>query len=69
MTEQIEFAIEEQSLTRWQKLWAWLTRLDEAMNYDPMAHTAALVRELGAHVTRLESRVIELERRTTNDRI
>ena len=64
MTEQIDFAIEEQSPTRWQRFWAWITRLDGAMNYDPMAHTAALVSELGAQVTRLETRVIELEGRS-----
>lgn len=63
MTEQIEFAIEGQSPTRWQKLVAWLTRFDEAMNYDPLVHTAALVRDLGQKVSRLESRVIELEQR------
>ena len=67
MTEQIEFAIEEQNPTRWQKLLAWLTRFDEAMNYDPLVHTAALVRDLSVQVTRLESRVIELERRSQHN--
>ena len=61
MTEQIEFAI-EQNPTRWQKLLAWLNRFDEGMN--PLVHTAALVRDLGGQVTRLDSRVIELERRS-----
>ncbi len=64
MTEQIEFAIEEQNQTRWQMLLAWLSRYDEALNYDPTVHAAELVRDLGAQVTRLESRVIELERGT-----
>lgn len=64
MTEQIELAIEEQNPTRWQKLLAWLTRFDEAINYDPVVHCAALVRDLPVQVARLESRVIELERGT-----
>ena len=64
MTEQIEFAIEQEDPTRWQKVLAWLTRVDEAMNYDPMVHAAELVRHLGEKVTRLESRVTELEQRS-----
>ncbi len=62
MTEQIEFAIEEQNPTRWQKLLAWLTRFDEAMNYDPQAHANARIRYLSEGLERLESRVNELER-------
>ena len=64
MTEQIEFAIQEQNPTRLKKLLAWLTRFEESMAYDPLDHTVTLVRELGAQVTRLESRVIELEGRS-----
>lgn len=62
MTEQTDFAIAQQDPTRWQKLLAWLSRVDEAMNYDPMVHAAETVRHLGEKVTRLESRVAELER-------
>lgn len=62
MTEQIELATMQQDPTRWKKLLAWLTRVDEAMNYDPVVHVSDMVRHLGQKVTRLESRVIELER-------
>ena len=62
MTEQIELAIEEQNPTRWQKLLAWLTRFDEAMNYDPQVHANARIRYLSEGLERLESRVNEPER-------
>jgi len=62
MTEQAEFAIAQQDQTRWQNLLAWLSRVDEAMNYDPAVHAVDMVRHLGHKVTRLESRVIGLEK-------
>jgi len=67
MTEQIESAIEVQNPTDWRKLLAWLTRFDEAMNYDPVVHSAELVRDLGVQLSHLEFRVIELERSTEHD--
>ena len=62
MTEQTGFAIETQNPTRWQKVVAWLSAFEEAMNYDPQANTDATIGKLRQGVARLESRVIELER-------
>ncbi len=61
MTEQKKFAIVEQNLTRWQKLLAWLTAFDQAMNYDPQANTDTTIRQLREGVARLETKVIALE--------
>ncbi len=61
MTGQIESAIAEQSTSRWQKLLAWLTAFEQAMNYDPQEHTNATLRQLREEVARLETRMIELE--------
>ncbi len=61
MTEQEKFAIVEQNLTRWQKLLAWLTAFDQAMNYDPQANTDTTIRQLREGVARLETKVIALE--------
>ena len=63
MTGQIESAITEQNPSRWQKLLAWLTAFEQAMDYDPQEHTDATIRQLGEEVARLEARVIELEER------
>ncbi len=61
MTEQKKFALVEQNLTRWQKLLAWLTAFDQAMNYDPQANTDTTIRQLREGVARLETKVIALE--------
>ena len=61
MTEQKKFAIVEQNPTRWQKLLAWLTAFDQAMNYDPQANTDTTIRQLREGVARLETKVIALE--------
>ncbi len=61
MTGQIESAIAEQSTSRWQKLLAWLTAVEQAMYYDPQEHTNATLRQLREEVARLETRMIELE--------
>ncbi len=61
MTGQIESAIAEQSTSRWQKLLAWLTAFEQAMNYDPQENTNAALRQLREEVARLETRMIELE--------
>ncbi len=61
MAENIETAIAEQSPSRWQKLNAWLTTYERTMNYDPQSYTDATIRQLREAVTRLETRVIELE--------
>ncbi len=61
MTENIEAAIVKQAPSRWQKLNAWLTTYERTMNYDPQSHTDATIRQLREAVTRLETRVIELE--------
>ena len=63
MTEQIEFAIEEQNPTGWRKFVAWITAFDEGMNYDPQAYTYSAIRRLNEGVVRLEARVVELERK------
>ncbi len=61
MTEQEKFASVEQNLTRWQKLLAWLTAFDQAMNYDLQANTDTTIRQLREGVARLETKVIALE--------
>ena len=61
MTEQKKSAIVEQNPTRWQKLLAWLTAFDQAMNYDPQANTDTTIRQLREGVARLETKVIALE--------
>ncbi len=63
MTGQIETPIAEQNPSRWQKLLARLTAFEQAMNYDPRAHTDATIRHLRQEVARLETRVAELEGR------
>ncbi len=61
MIEQKKSAIVEQNPTRWQKLLAWLTAFDQAMNYDPQANTDTTIRQLREGVARLETKVIALE--------
>ncbi len=63
MTRQIETAVAEQNPSRWQKLQAWLTAFEQAMNYDPQEHTDATIRHFREEVAQLETRVIELEGR------
>ena len=54
MTAQIETAITEQNPSRWQKLLAWLTAFEEAMDYDPRE---ASIKHLRAEVDRLNARL------------
>ncbi len=61
MTKQIKTAIVEQNPTRWQKLLAWLTAFDQAMNYDPQANNDTTIRHLKEGVARLETKVTALE--------
>ena len=61
MTEQKKSAIVEQNPTRWQKLLAWLTAFDQAMNYDPQSNTDTTIRQLREGVARLETKVLALE--------
>ena len=61
MTEQIETAIADQSPSRWRKLMASLTALEQAMSYDPQEHADAMIRHLWQKVEQLETRVHELE--------
>ena len=61
MIEQKKSAIVEQNPTRWQKLLAWLTAFDQAMNYDPQANTDTTIRQLREGVARLETKVLALE--------
>ena len=67
MTRQIKTAVAEHSPSRWQKLQAWLTAFDKAMNYDPQENTDATIRHFREEVAQLATRVIELEER--NQRI
>ena len=61
MTAQIEFSIGKQKPTNWQRFAAWLSNFEEAMNYDPHVQANAAISELSEGLTRLESRVNELE--------
>ncbi len=61
MTEQKKSAIVEQNPTRWQKLLAWLTAFDQAMNYDTQTNTDTTIRQLREGVARLETKVLALE--------
>ncbi len=63
MTVQIETADEDQNTTRRQKLRAWITAIDEGMNYDPQEHANGMIRHLWQKVEQLETRVNELEGR------
>ena len=67
MTRQTKTAVAEQNSSRWQKLQAWLTAFEQAMNYDPQENTDATIRHFREKVAQLETRVIELEGR--NQRI
>ena len=51
------------NLTRWQKLTASLTAIDEAISYDPQEHRDAIAKHLWEKVTQLEARVNDLESR------
>ena len=62
MTVQIEAADEDQQYTRLQKLRAWITAIDEGMNYDPQEHANGMIRHLWQKVEQLETRVNELQR-------
>ncbi len=61
MTVQIEIPNAEENTSRWQKLLASLTTLEQAMSYDPLEHRDAIVKHLWQKVEKLETRVIELE--------
>ncbi len=50
-----------------EKLQAWLTAFEQAMNYDPQENTDTIIRHFRDEVAQLETRVIELEGR--NQRI
>ncbi len=54
MTAQIETAITEQNPSLWQKLLAWLTAFEEAMDYDPQE---ASIKHLRAEIDRLNARL------------
>lgn len=61
MTTQIETAITAQTPSRWQRLLAWLTAFEEAMDYDPQQEASASIKRLNAEVERLSARLDEAE--------
>ena len=63
MTTQIESVYVEQNASRWQKVRAWLTAIDEAIAYDPQEEADATIRQLRKSVSQLETKVANLERR------
>ena len=54
---QINTAVTGQSLSRWQKLLAWLRSVEQALDYDPQEHTDAGIKELKAEIDRLNARL------------
>lgn len=46
---------------RWQRLWSWLHALERAVEYDPMEHMEARVRDLAGEVARLDARIDALD--------
>ena len=65
MTAQIETANAATNPTRWRRLLAWLTALEQAMDYDPQEHTDASVKHLREEVRRLAARLRDVERLAT----
>ena len=61
MTTQIESDYVEQNSSRWQKVRAWLTAIDEAIAYDPYEQADATIRQLRESVSQLETKVADLE--------
>ena len=60
MATQIETTITAQDPSRWQKILAWLTAFEEAMDYDPQE---ASIKHLRAKVDQLNARLDEAEGR------
>lgn len=63
MTVHIETTSVEQNPSRWRRFLASLSAIEEAMNYDPQADTAATIRHLWQKAAQLDIRVNELEGR------
>lgn len=63
MTARIETAIAEQAHSPWQKLLAWLTAFEQAMDHDPQEHANASIKHLRAEVDRLNARLDAFEGR------
>ena len=63
MTTRIESDYVEQNSSRWQKVRAWLTAIDEAIAYDPQVEADATIRQLRESVSQLETKVADLGRR------
>lgn len=63
MTAQIETASAKQVPSRWQKLLAWFTAFEAALDYDPQEYANARIEHLGAEVQKLKARLDEIEGR------
>lgn len=63
VTARIETAIAEQAHSPWQKLLAWLTAFEQAMDYDPQEYADAGIKHLRTEVGRLNARLDEFEGR------
>ncbi len=61
MTAQIETANTQQDPTVWQKLAAWLSAFEQALDYDPQEYANARIERLGAEVQKLKARLEEIE--------
>jgi len=63
MTTKTDNISEGGNRSRWKKLKATLTAIDDAMSYDPEEYRDAAVRNLWEKVSLLETRVSEMETR------
>ena len=61
MTAQIRNTNDNERRTPWQALRAWLTAIDEGMNFDPFEYANSMVQLLAKRVELLEKRVNELD--------
>ncbi len=61
MTAQIETANTEQDPTVWQKLAAWLSAFEQALDYDPQEYANARIEYLEAEVQKLTARLDDAE--------
>ena len=59
VTANDETALPKRSATPWHKLWAWLDRYQQAMDYDPQV---AAVRHLNERLESVSQRLTILER-------
>ena len=61
MAAEIEIANTEQGRTVWQKLAAWLTAFEQALDYDPQEYANARIAYLGAEIRKLTARLEAVE--------